>query len=497
MDDLPSSCLHTIGRMMRPVRTLVVEGARGEERSLALSAPGIDARVCEGVGDEELRELLHGRTWDVLVIRQGVQSPVSELLRMAAAVRPSLPVIVVCDPGVAPEAGTLTGAFDIVAAEGLTEAVQRAAQVKGRCARLAEIATELARIENGERRRLARLLHDDLQQLLVGAKYSVGMARARARDEDLRLRLQQTEKLLAQALESSRSLSFEMGPPIPQEVGLPAALQGLGRWMREKHGLAVEVDQIDDPGGTGCEENDGVLFRLARELLRLLREAGAERARLQFERRGDDLLLTATDFGSASEAALRAGAVATAADGIQIWLELTGGRLEVNRTSARPRVSLVLPMTRAEEEAEARPSAPPEEKAARAPQQVAAVGRHVRVLLADDHQIVREGVMGLLQDEPDIEVVGEASDGLMAVEKALQIQPDVVVMDLSMPGLTGIEATRRILAERPNTRVVGLSMHEEADMAAAMREFGAVAYLTKDGSSDALIAAIRGERRSP
>lgn len=116
----------------------------------------------------------------------------------------------------------------------------------------------------------------------------------------------------------------------------------------------------------------------------------------------------------------------------------------------------------------------------------------IRVLLADDHQILREGLASLLADEPDMEVVGEAGDGQEAIELARSTDPDVILMDVTMPGVDGIQATRQITSERSTVRVIGLSMHEEEDMAKAMRAAGATAYLSKGGPSEALIAAIRG-----
>lgn len=115
----------------------------------------------------------------------------------------------------------------------------------------------------------------------------------------------------------------------------------------------------------------------------------------------------------------------------------------------------------------------------------------IRILLADDHQILREGLVSLLSEEPDMEVVGEASNGQEAVELARRVRPHVILMDVTMPRLDGIQATRQITAELSQTAVIGLSMHEEDDMAAAMRAAGAVAYLSKGGPSDALIEAIR------
>jgi CheY-like chemotaxis protein len=120
-----------------------------------------------------------------------------------------------------------------------------------------------------------------------------------------------------------------------------------------------------------------------------------------------------------------------------------------------------------------------------------APSRRIRVLLADDHQMMREGLAALLNRQADIEVVGQAYDGEMAVRLACELAPDVVVMDVTMPVLSGIAATRRITVEAPGVRVIGLSMHEEAHMVSAMRKAGAVGYLTKDGASETLVAAIR------
>lgn len=116
----------------------------------------------------------------------------------------------------------------------------------------------------------------------------------------------------------------------------------------------------------------------------------------------------------------------------------------------------------------------------------------IRVLVADDHEILRKGLVDLLREQPEIEVVGAAADGQMAVDLAMETQPDVIIMDVTMPRLNGIEATRRIVQELPKVRVIGLSMHERQDMATAMRKAGAVAYFTKSGPAEELINAILG-----
>jgi len=113
-----------------------------------------------------------------------------------------------------------------------------------------------------------------------------------------------------------------------------------------------------------------------------------------------------------------------------------------------------------------------------------------RVLVVDDHPLYREGLVGLLGTTDDLVVVGQAADGLNAVRLATELAPDVVVMDLTMPGLDGIEATRRIVSATPQARVVVLTMADDASVADAVAA-GARGYVVKSSTPDATLAAIR------
>ena len=116
----------------------------------------------------------------------------------------------------------------------------------------------------------------------------------------------------------------------------------------------------------------------------------------------------------------------------------------------------------------------------------------IRVLVVDDHASVREALNATLEFEPDIDIVGEASDGREAVQLAQQIQPDVILMDTRMPVMDGLEATRRIVACCPNVRVIGLSMYPADLMVQTMLRAGAAGYIEKSVSLELLVAAIRG-----
>lgn len=115
----------------------------------------------------------------------------------------------------------------------------------------------------------------------------------------------------------------------------------------------------------------------------------------------------------------------------------------------------------------------------------------VRIILADDHKIIRDGLNGLLSRETDIEVIAQCSDGHDAVELVRKLLPQVVIMDIGMPGLNGIEATRQITNEFPGVRVISFSMHSDKKFVTEMLRAGASGYLLKDCAFEELTTAIR------
>jgi DNA-binding NarL/FixJ family response regulator len=115
----------------------------------------------------------------------------------------------------------------------------------------------------------------------------------------------------------------------------------------------------------------------------------------------------------------------------------------------------------------------------------------IRILLADDHTIFREGLSMLLSQEKDFEITGEAADGEEAIRLVRETQPDVVVMDIGMPGVNGIDATRRILESFPKMRVIGLSVHKDKQFIKGMMAVGAKGYLPKNCAGGELVRAIR------
>lgn len=373
----------------------------------------------------------------------------------------------------------------------------RTALADRRSDQLRRLAAELSRSEQRERERLARVLHDNLQQLLVAASFQLAAVRSRASDERARTAVDLMEDLLKQSLDASRALTVELSPTILYESGLDAALPWLARLMETRHGLKVQTEI----NATVPQDETGVaflLFSAVRELLlNVAKHAGVKSARVQLDRLdGDQVRTIVSDEGKGFDpASLRGGDEATGLGlfGLQERLEHIGGHCVIDSAPGRgTRVTLTARVGRPRK---CRPTVqvPAERREAPAvlPHPAERAGSKVRVLLADDHAIVRQGLKGILDAEPGIAVIAEAGDGQDALEQARLHRPDVIIMDVSMPGMNGIDATKAIMAELPDTKIIGLSMYAEADQAEAMQQAGAVGYLSKGGPSEQLIAAIR------
>jgi CheY-like chemotaxis protein len=269
--------------------------------------------------------------------------------------------------------------------------------------------------------------------------------------------------------------------------------------MHDKHELDVELiahEKIHLPQ----EELAVFLFQATRELLfNVIKHAGVKAARIQVIRLDGPIQVAVEDKGSGfDQTQLRSAGGRTGGFGLfslSERLSMLGGRMTIDSSpGGGSRILLNVPLPGAKSEA----TAPSTDRHAKmsvaissAVSEATSAEKKVRIVLVDDHAVMRQGLAGLLRAEPDMEIVGEASDGESAVHLIREVKPDVVLMDISLPGMNGIQATQVIHSELPEIRIIGLSMFQEGEQAAAMRSAGALDYVTKIGPSEALIAAIR------
>jgi PAS domain S-box-containing protein len=376
---------------------------------------------------------------------------------------------------------------------------ERTAELEKRAKQLAGLSLELTLAEQRERNRVAKLLHDHLQQLLVGAKINqellmneIGTASKSTAERVL--------DLITQSIQEMRSLNAQLAPPVLDSGDLSASLGWLVRWMHENQDFDVNV-KTEAPIVLERKDLAVLVFQSIRELLfNVIKHAGVKTADVTMGYQDGNLQVVISDRGKGfhaervwgrAESDQKFGLIT-----IRERLLHLSGRFEIESAPDRgTAISLILPLDegRPDEQGLRDLHTEPPVNAVSAPVPIQTSGKRIRVMLVDDHAVMREGLSRMLEPHADIEVVGEASDGEEAVHLAQELIPDAILMDISMPKMNGLEATRIIHAEFPHIRIIGLSMYDEDDQAEAMLDAGASAYRSKSSNTDRLLAAIRGK----
>ena len=387
--------------------------------------------------------------------------------------------------------------IDVLNRELEKKVAERTAVAEVRLNQLKTLNFELIRAEQRERRRLAELLHDNLQQLLVGCQFNISFLRKGRYDKKQSDILDRTSGILKDAIGLSRTLAFELCPPVLYQGGLPAALEWLKDQKKTLHNFNVHLD-IDPNIPRLPIDIETFFFQCAKELLlNAVKHSKTTEADIALQFSEDKLTLCVSDKGTGCDpVTLQDSPKIKKGFGlfnIKNRIETMAGSFEARSTRKGFTVTLTLPVSDLPVSdlpvGAEKPKRPTAEKKPLPRTKKASI----KVMVVDDHRILRKGICRLLEMEKDIEVVAEAKDGLQAVEKARSHKPQVILMDIGLPVMDGIEATVKIIHENHNIRVIALSLHESEGYVNRMMEAGASRYLTKNVPVEELVQAIRAE----
>jgi len=373
---------------------------------------------------------------------------------------------------------------------------ERSVVAEHRAEQLQKLTMELTIAEQRERQRLAMVLHDGLQQVLVGSKIQLGFIE---QSQNIHQAVEQAKELIDDAIEISRSLTAELSPPILLQGDFILACEWLAGWMSRKYGLQVHF-VTGEKIRPLAEEMKLLLFQALRELLfNVVKHAGVNEAVVRLNEKDGWIETVVEDEGRGFDpAVLRIGSGQSEGMGlfgIRERLTYFGGRMEIDSSRGKgSRFTMILPnsiLATSTSQSDKLQFIEMPDVDSRADSRPADKNRKIRVLLADDHIVMRQSLSRLLQKELDMEIVGEAVDGESAIESARELLPDVVLLDINMPGISGIEAARTLHNELPGIRIIGVSMYEEDEQASEMKKAGASGYISKNGSPEAVLDVIR------
>lgn len=364
--------------------------------------------------------------------------------------------------------------------------------------RLRRLTMKLLRTRQDERDRLSSVLHDHIQPLIVGARMQVWEIQRKDDPATTRQTAAKLEDILAQALESLRSLSVEICPAALQNNGLAGGVNWLKTYMDGQFGFTVTLSVAGEIEPIR-EETGFLLFEAAKELLlNAAKHAGVSEADLFLRRTPENLIiLIVSDRGKGFDPALIEDfSKETATLGLFSIQErlgaIGGGMLIETEPDKGSKITLTAPAGLERPDTEPETAAGSDGDLAGRPSDTVSIKTGmIGILIVDDHKILREGLKSLLQAEPDFHVLGEADSGRQGIEMATALKPDVVLMDINLGDIHGIQATHQILAVRPETRVIGLSMHDDRSVVDAMARAGAVSYLTKNSPVEKILKTIR------
>jgi two-component system NarL family sensor kinase len=381
----------------------------------------------------------------------------------------------------------------------LTELVETNEALRVTETSLRKLSGRLLQLQDEERRRIARDLHDVTGQKI--ALLSMSLDRlgrlVGSSDDEVQETFEETRDVVRKIGEEIRTLSYLLHPPLLDESGLASAVRWYAEGFQKRSGIHLSVDIAPGLGRLSMEV-ETALFRVVQEsLTNVHRYSGSPDAEIKIYTNNGELCLEIVDHGKGIET----GSVRASIDGIASLgvgipgmrerLRQLGGQLEVDFARTGTRVLANVPLNEAVTSAIPDDTETPARENTRDLDPLVRGDARRRILIADDHEVMRRGVRGLLESHDEWAVCGEAFEGKEAVVKSRELRPDLIIMDINMPGLTGIAAAQQIRRENPSAKILFFSVHESAQTVREVVNAGAQGYVAKSRAGHDLVDAVR------
>ena len=359
---------------------------------------------------------------------------------------------------------------------------------------LRQLSARLLQLQDEERRRIARDLHDVTGQKVAVLSMSLDRL-ARQADEhkpEARESIKESRDIVAQIGEEIRTLSYILHPPLLDECGLASAVHWYAEGFEKRSGIKLEVTVNGNLPRLPIDA-ETTLFRVVQEsLTNVHRYSGSSVAKINISNEDGEVRLEIIDHGHGNKTGrARAKLDGSAPLGVGIpgmreRLHQLGGGLTVDFGANGTRVTATLPVKKAGD-GELTGESPTSLSLAIHSAQDA----RRRILIADDHELMRRGLRGLIESHDEWAVCGEAVEGSEAVRKAGELEPDLVIMDVNLPGLSGINAAMQIRQARQAAKILFFTVHDSEEVLREIVDVGAHGYVAKSRASQDLVEAVR------
>jgi two-component system NarL family sensor kinase len=387
----------------------------------------------------------------------------------------------------------------VVATE-LTELIETNEALRVSELSLRQLSARLLKLQDEERRRIARDLHDTTGQKIAVLSMTLDRLAKLVdiRKVDVKDALTESRDVVGRIGEEIRTLSYLLHPPLLDECGLASAVLWYAEGFKKRSGIHLNVS-IDEELVRLTTDAETALFRVLQEsLTNVHRYSGSPSAEIRIFQSAGKVHLDIVDHGKGVKAGTErpsfAGAptLGVGIPGMRERIRQLGGQLEVEFSNEGTRVHASLPVEVSAEQSGDQSTSElfrDKENFQANPRQRPDVRK--RILIADDHEVMRRGVRGLVESQEEWSICGEAIEGNEAISKTKELRPDLLILDVSMPGVSGIEAALQILRDDPSMRILFFTMHDSPQMMREISNVGAWGYVAKARAGNDLVDAVR------